>query len=630
MRLSHVKIEGFRCLNSVEVPVGDLSILLGGNNAGKSSFLRALDFFFNGAPLEQDDVFGGEDRAISVEVTFTDLTPADREAFTIYAQGDQMVLRRSWRDGQEKITGRSRRFPGFSEIREASGNSRRRVYREFREANTDMGLEEATTKEAIEQQLLTWEMQHPDRCDKVDDEAGHLLGYRSVGEKRLSDRYKFVLVPAVRDAASEAVERKGTILQQLLTAIAEQRAEADEKLVDLQEDMRSRYAKVVDESHGPTLNGLGDQLSAQMRRYIPTADVIIEPQTPDLSIAPPQVSLRAGEERHVTDLGRQGHGFQRTFIIAALEYLAGQAPAEDDSDRPMLHLALEEPELYQHPPRARHFSSTLHALATLTSVQVSYATHSPYFVAAGDLSGIRLFRQVLSDEKDDSPMQTEVVVSDLDKVNKYVPGQKELARYVARTLDVRLGEALFARAVLLVEGATDAAVLSQAARIRGSDLSANGIVVAAPGKSSIPIAAAVLDSLDIPYYVVFDADGDAEDKEACSKCGRGKHERRDGVAKENQRIFDALGVQEVDFPSTGTRDVFACFATNLEGFLSEEIEDFQDLIQAVASEMQWKAKSPEVYAEVIERNGSDDLPYLLGEVIDKVMSRAKYRLALNP
>jgi|GEM_PF-6835784 len=226
-------------------------------------------------------------------------------------------------------------------------------------------------------------------------------------------------------------------------------------------------------------------------------------------------------------------------------------------------------------------------------------------------------------------MQTEVVVGDLDKVKKYVPEQKELARYVARTLDVRLGEALFARAVLLVEGATDMAVLSQAAKMLGSDLSANGVVVAAPGKSSIPIAAAVLDSLDIPYYVVFDVDGNAEDKEACSECGRGKHERRDGVAKENQRIFDALGVQEADFPLTGARDRFACFATNLEGFLGEEIEGFQDSIQAVASEMQWKAKSPEVYGEVVERNGSNDLPDLLGDVIDKIMNRAKSRIGLN-
>lgn len=334
------------------------------------------------------------------------------------------------------------------------------------------------------------------------------------------------------------------------------------------------------------------------------------------------MSLRAGEERHVTDLGRQGHGFQRTFVIAALEYLARQAPAAAGSDRPTLHLALEEPELYQHPPRARHFSTTLHALATQASVQVSYATHSPYFVGAADLSGIRLFRQIPIDETNHGPLQTQVVVGDLDKVKEHVPEQTELARYVARTLDVRLGEALFARAALLVEGATDAAVLGQAAQLCGVDLAASGVVVAAPGKSSIPIAAAVLDSLDIPYYVVFDADGDAEDKEACAECGRGGHERRNAVAKENKKILACLGVQDADFPSTGARDRFACFATNLEGFLREQIEGFQNSIQAVANEMRWKAKSPEVYAEVIERNGSADLPDLLKEVIDRVMARS--------
>lgn len=630
MRLANVHVEGFRCLNNVEVPIDDLSILLGGNNAGKSSFLRALDFFFNGAQLVQDDVFGGSDRPIAVELTFTDLKAADRDAFTIYARGDQMVLRRSWQGGEEKITGRSRRYSGFNDIRDASGNSRRRVYREFREANPEMNLDEATTVDAIEQQLLTWEMENPNRCETVDDEAGHLLGYRNVGEKRLSDRYKFVLVPAIRDAASEAVERKGTILQQLLTAIAEQRAEADEKLIELQDEMRSRYSEVVEGSHGPTLSGLGNQLTEQMRRYIPNADVVIEPQAPDLSIAPPQVNLRAGEERHVTDLGRQGHGFQRTFIIAALEYLAEQASADAESDRPTLHLALEEPELYQHPPRARHFSATLHALADQASVQVSYATHSPYFVGPGDISGIRLFRQVPVEKEDDGPLRTAVVVGNLEKVESYVPEQKELARYVARTLDVRLGEALFARAVLLVEGETDSAVFHQAARLRDVDLAANGIVVAAPGKTSIPIAAAVLDSLDIPYYVVFDADGDAQDHEPCDECGRGRHERREGVAKENQKILAALGEQGEDFPSTGARNHFACFEVNLENFLDAEIEGFRGLIQAVASEMRWKAKSPEVYAEVIERIGSDDLPDLLSEVIDKVMGRAQHQIATLP
>jgi putative ATP-dependent endonuclease of OLD family len=622
MRLASVRVEGFRCLNDVEVPVDDLLILLGGNNAGKSSFLRALDFFFNGAQLAQDDVFGRAERPIAVEATFSDLSPADRDAFTIYAQGDQMVLRRSWQDGEEKITGRSRRYPGFNDIRNAPGNSRRRVYREFRDTNSRMNLGQATTIDAIEQELLTWEMQNTDRCDTVDEEASNLFGYRSVGQKRLSDRYKFVLVPAVRDAASEAVERKGTILQRLLTAIAEQRAEADEKLASLQDEMRSRYSEVVEKSHGPTLSGLGRRLTEQMRRYIPTADILIEPHSPELSIAPPQVILRAGEERHVTDLGRQGHGFQRTFIIAALEYLAGVASDVANSEQPTLHLALEEPELYQHPPRARHFSATLHELARRSAVQVSYATHSPYFVGPSDLSGIRLFRQVSSSANGDAPLQSEIVVGDIAKVRTHAPQQKELPRYVARTLDVALGEALFARAVLLVEGETDSSVLNQTARLRGIDLAANGIVIAAPGKSSIPIAAAVLDSLEIPYYIVFDGDGNAKDYEPCSECGRGRDERREGVAKDNQRILAAVAEQGDDFPSTGARDRYACFEINLEDFLNAEIDNFPDSLRAVASEMQWKAKSPEVYAEVIERNGTDGLPSLLIEIIDRIVDLA--------
>lgn len=199
MRLVSVEVNGFRCLRRVVMPMDELTILLGSNNVGKSTFLAALDFFFNGGGLTAEDRFFGAGGAISVEATFDELTEADREAFTIYARGDRMVLRRSWEDGEEKITGRSRRYAGFEAIRTAPGQSRRRIYREYREANLNDGLVEATTVETIEQELLTWEMQHADRCDPVDADATSLFGYRSVGQRRLADRYKFVLDDEPRD-----------------------------------------------------------------------------------------------------------------------------------------------------------------------------------------------------------------------------------------------------------------------------------------------------------------------------------------------------------------------------------------------------------------------------------------------
>jgi putative ATP-dependent endonuclease of the OLD family len=600
----------------------NLTILLGSNNAGKSTLLAALDFFFNGASLTGDDRFFGSERGISVEATFDDLTPADREAFSIYARGERMVLRRSWDEGEEKITGRSRRFADFGAIRSAPGNSRRRVYREYRDENPDMGLGEATTVDKIEEELLTWEMQNGDRCDPVDADAGNLFGFRSVGQKRLADRYKFVLVPAIRDAASEAVERKGTILQRLLSAIAEQRAEADGKLADLEEEMRSRYSDLVDSSHGPTLSALGDRLTEQMRRYIPAADVQVEPHAPELSISPPNVTLRAGEAQNLTDLGRQGHGFQRTFIISALEYLAGSEQIVG-GDPPTLHLAVEEPELYQHPPRARHFSSTLHALAARPAVQISYATHSPYFVGPSDLAGIRRFRQARVSNGSEEGLETKITVGDMEVVRSHMPEQKELPRFVARTLDVSLGEALFARAVLLVEGETDAAVLRQAAHLRGIDLSALGIVVAAPGKTSIPIAAAVLDSLEIKYFVLFDGDSTATDHESCETCGRGKDRRRSAVAGENVRILAVVGAPKENFPETAVHESFACFSIDLEAYLESEIAGFENSAKGIAEEMGWKMKSPEVYTELLERHGADGLPSLLAEVSDRIAELAK-------
>lgn len=42
MKLRHVKIRNFRCLIDVDIPIDDLTILIGENNSGKTSFLEAL------------------------------------------------------------------------------------------------------------------------------------------------------------------------------------------------------------------------------------------------------------------------------------------------------------------------------------------------------------------------------------------------------------------------------------------------------------------------------------------------------------------------------------------------------------------------------------------------------------
>lgn len=613
MKLRRAEIRGFRCLEEVDLGFDDLTILLGANSTGKSTVLRALKFFFEGDKLEAEDAYGRTgDGTVSVQLTFDGLTDGDRDVFGLYAQGQQLVLTRVWNvgDPDSKITGRALRYPDFDPIKAAAGRDRTAAYKALREARDDLELPAATNVAAVDAALLAWEMEHPDQCDVADADAAKFFGYASVGQSRLADRFKFVFVPGLRDAADEATERKGSILERLLAAIAEQRAQANEKLTSLEQQTRTRYAEVVSEAHGPTLEGLADRLEGALQRFVPDASITLTPREAAFRIDPPRIELRGGEAHDLSDLSRQGHGFQRTFIIAALEYLAETAAeAAGEGDRPTLFFAIEEPELYQHPPRARHFFATLRDLAKDEQpIQVCYATHSPYFVSAAEYEGIRLFRRPPVDGQE-LPAGTTVVAADPEAVVQTLPDdrQAEADRYLARTMKDNFCEALFAKAAVVVEGPTDAAVITQAALTLGVDLTLQAVTFVPVTKSAQPLAAAILMALGIPTYVVFDGDRHKKGDDATN------------AASTNRRILRALGEDETDFPETTVRPGWACFATELDDYLRTE-SDFQRHCQEACRDLGWsKLKSPEVYSDAIERMGAGGgVPPALIKLVESV------------
>ncbi|MFV3517231.1 ATP-dependent nuclease, partial [Mycobacterium tuberculosis] len=98
--------------------------------------------------------------------------------------------------------------------------------------------------------------------------------------------------------------------------------------------------------------------------------------------------LIAGDGQFEGNIARFGHGLQRSYLIALLHGLA----SEDDSAQPTLILGCEEPELYQHPPQARHLASVLESLSDKNS-QVIITTHSPLFVDGKGFESVRLIRR---------------------------------------------------------------------------------------------------------------------------------------------------------------------------------------------------------------------------------------------
>jgi hypothetical protein len=134
-----------------------------------------------------------------------------------------------------------------------------------------------------------------------------------------------------------------------------------------------------------------------------------------------------------------------------------------------------------------------------------------------------------------------------------------------------LAVTLFAHRALLVEGKTESSVLYGICdKISPGSLEAAGVSIVPVGsKTSIPLVHAILSSIGIPVYALFDADGGFEKR--AKDNGKDSSEiakERSNHAKENRAVLKYFGLTEEDFPVAMVTDKVAIFDDHLESFLS--------------------------------------------------------------
>lgn len=623
MIIEKVEITNFRSIKDASIELGEITAILGKNGAGKSTLLYALESFFNpGHSYTKFDYYNHdiEDSEIVIQVEFGRLRPDEISAFGGYVINEKLVVAKVINAGGVRYYGTTPQIPEFVEIRKLGARDKSTAFRTLVDSGRlkDLGPAPRAAGE-VDAMMDAYEAAHPEAAQPLRREK-QFLGHKNIGGGSLDTFTRFVLVPAVRDAATET-ERKG-VVSQLVELIIERRLTNREDFRRFKMDFAAEAEKLFHPDNLSELREFGTLITARLSRYAPGAELTVDFDVfaaPDIKIPAALVSVI--DDKIKVPIRYTGHGLQRALILSLLEQLAQTSVAsspesEEGKDAPVkrppdLILAIEEPELYLHPNRSRLLASTLGQLAQpprdaeLPCSQVVYVTHSPYFVDVEQFDNIRVARKDLLPTWPGTTRYTQYTKVAAAKKLAEVVG-KDPKDFTASSFSTRCGhlltalvnEGFFADAVIVVEGVSDAAAILAVQAVTGRRWEERGIVVvAAGGKNNIDRLVISFSGFGIPTYFLFD--GDRSEKDA---------ERIKQNAIRNHSLLRLGAATIEDFPSSGAHAAFACFEDSIETELVQAWgkDFFLQLRNEVAAECQVDKpsnalKNPDVVRRVIER-----------------------------
>lgn len=493
-RLHKLTVSNFRCIGPtpVEIELDDIVVLVGPNNAGKSSILRAYEVVMehgsNEGKLTIDDFPNGKidpNALPTVEletVVFDKTAPGDKWVRTD-TETNEMFVRERWtwaEPGAPKKIGWD----------VAAGN--------WHSSEGPWGA--------------------PNVAQANRPKPHHVAAFQDPlrQAEQVAEILKDELTKRVKEAKkkrTDATEENGpTVYERLLNDIKElQKAIASDATIAV-DKMRADLTSIV----GEVFPGYAVTLDAR-----PEDDI---DKTVSLFKASPV--LRMGPiDGHQATIERQGSGACRTLLWAALRILAEQPDPKTQAptDRPHL-LLMDEPEICLHPDAIREACRVLYDLPKTKNWQVMITTHSPVFIdlARDNTSIVRVERG------------TNGVVRG---TTIFRPGRAKLDEddrtelKLLNLCDPYVAEFFFGGKTILVEGDTEYTAFRHVmAQDRGKYKDVH--VVRARGKSCLVSLCKILNQFDKGYSILHDADRE-------TIMGRkSKKPRANPAWTVNQRILD--------------------------------------------------------------------------------------------
>jgi len=526
MKIESVRIENFRTFKDETIFFDDYSCFVGPNGSGKSTVMNALNVFFRQyrdsktdlSKLSIDDFHHKNVKEpISITVTFKDLSNQAKEDLSDYVRQERLIVtaKAEFDEGTERAEVKQfgnrlgmTEFKVWFEAEKAkkSASELKQIFAELQSKWPE--ITKATAKADMATSLNEFESSHPEQCSLIPSED-QFYGV-SKGSNRLAPHLQWVFVSASKDFSEEAEESKNSALGQLLSRAIRAKVNFSEKVSGLRDGLRKSYQTMLEEEQA-VLSTISESLESKLKLWSnpsATAKVLWKNDAEkSIKIEEPLAHIQIGEKGFESDLARFGHGMQRSYLLTLLQELSDI----DDGNAPTLVMAIEEPELYQHPPQARYLSEVLQELANENS-QIIVCSHSPYFIPGDDFHNVRLVRELGSPSCSNVTSLTyaELAKELTDAGEKAVKETGMIAKLYP-TLRPEISEMFFCRKLILVEGIEDIAYLTSYIQLMGklSDFRRSGYhIIPVGGKNELLKPLAIAKLLKIEVFVVCDADTD--------------------------------------------------------------------------------------------------------------------------
>ncbi|MBN1861912.1 MAG: ATP-dependent endonuclease [Candidatus Thermoplasmatota archaeon] len=588
MIIESIRVQNFRCILDETLFCEQLTSLIGPNGSGKSTFLKAIDLFYlvKNTITEEDYFNRDTSKDIVISIQFKNLSPEEKKLFNRYIFDNKLKIQKvfTWSTTKavQKYYGECKRNTVFNAFRTAHGTAALRS--EYKKLQDIYGLPNYTSREECIEFLQKWEEENQDQCEKhVDD--GQFFGFSEVGESHLEHFTKFVLVPAVRDVSEETEDKKGSHLTELMDLVVRSTLAQRTEFTQLKEDINKEYKNLLDPQKLPELNKLEENLNLALKRFIPDAGVKLNWNfDTTIDVPPPIADVKLIEDDYPSSTDRVGHGLQRAFILTLFQQLAvSKSPVETEENEnenaqlkssivlPNLIIGIEEPELYQHPNRQRHFSHILNKLANesikgvVDNTQIIYSTHSPLFVNIRRLDQIRSIRKIKTEQ--DLPKKTNITSTTLSEIADIIDVAeakpkgttpiKKLEHSLKAIMTPIMNEGFFSNIVVLVEGEGDKSTIVGVAAARDIDFDTEGIpIIPCLSKNNLDKPLAIFKKMGITVYTIWDNDYRPPGEPQSNP-------------EENHKLLRLYGEIPKDWPENITNE-YACLKHNLPYILQSE------------------------------------------------------------